>query len=474
MNNIPTTSAKNLPESIRLTTLDLSFLIPETEDMESVYFPMSVVCCLPLKRPVKVEEFVTALAQLDQRFPQFRLGYKLDYIHNRWVRIPEDQRASYWANCIQMRSTDLDVAGKIAEAVSTNITPLDQPIMFYLDDQHIVVKMHHSLGDGRYFGRMMGYMLLALADPAAFEKLPTLPMNFGMPVWKLIFQTPQQGMRVLTGAIKSFVSYYKEFRQDVTVQETTRELAPIVTGSPMGIECKLVEPEVLKQLNEMKIALSSDTKITLNTLLQVLIATRLTELGLTGPTPVYTIPVDLRRYLKSPGDFYPGNLISQIKVKSSASDDLLAECTWVQRNADEQLENYEPLLAGPGESIFALNTRAYKRVNRQWLLATIKTDKRFFLLSNLGHLDSVLRPLSSLIDLPQGVFAAAPLMGGIPLVFCFSMAAGHGYITMTYDPRVLSKEQAMTVAEMFDTEWLTAKFPAKDAPVAATLVPHEA
>src|SRR5258708_19528995 len=77
VNNIPMTSANKLPESIRLTTLDLSFLIPETEDMESVYFPMSVPCCLPLKRPVKVEEFIAALAPLDQRFPQFPLTYKL-------------------------------------------------------------------------------------------------------------------------------------------------------------------------------------------------------------------------------------------------------------------------------------------------------------------------------------------------------------------------------------------------------------
>jgi hypothetical protein len=437
---------------------------------------MSLGSTIPLKRPIGIEEFVAALHQLNERFPQFRLGYKLDYVHDRWVRIPEDQLESYWASCVEKRSSGLDVAEKLSEAVSTNITPFYKPIMFYLEDHYLVVKTHHTLGDGHYFGQMMGYLLLAIADPATFQKLPPLPMNFGMPVRNLIFQTPKQGLRILAGAIKSFVEYYKDSRPAPNTQDTTPGLAPIVTGSPMGVECKLVPSDVMKLLNNMKIALSRDANITLNTLLQVLIAFRLAELGLTGTTPIYSIPVDLHRYLKNPRDYYPGNLNGQIRIKSSgiAHRDLLAECTELQQKSDEQLESYEPMLMFPGESVLAINTRAYKMVNRRWLLSPIKTGQRFFIFSNLGRLDIVVRPLRNLVDASQGIFTATPLMGDVPLVFNFNMIAGCGNLSAIYDPRALSREQVQAIIGLFDIEWLAAQFPMDSQSAPAQLEPSEA
>src|SRR5215813_11110517 len=115
------TSARKLPETIKLSALDMSFLIPETEDMAGTYFPMSVACVAALKRPIRAEELVTALRQVDQRFPQFRLGYRLDYVHNRWVRIPDAELESYWAGCVEARQSNLDMSEKISEAVRSNI-----------------------------------------------------------------------------------------------------------------------------------------------------------------------------------------------------------------------------------------------------------------------------------------------------------------------------------------------------------------
>lgn len=470
------TSAKKPPETIRLSSLDLCFLIPETEDVAGVYFPMSLVGCIPLKRPLQLEEFVAALRQVNQRFPQFRLGYKLDYVRNRWVRVPDDQLESYLASCVEKRSSSLDVAQKLSEAISTNITPFYKPIMFYLEDHHLVIKTHHTLGNGHFFGQMMGYLLLAIADPATFEKLPPLPMNFGMPVRDLIFQTPRQGLRILAGAIKSFIEYYKDSRPTPSTQDTRPEFPPIVSGSTMGVVCKQVPSDVMKRLNNMKIALSQNADITLNTLLQVLMAFRLAELGLTGTTPIYSIPVDLHRYLKNPRDYHPGNLNGQIRIKSSGitGRDLLAECTELQQKSDEQLESYEPMLMFPGESVLAINTRAYKMVNRRWLLSPIKTGQRFFIFSNLGRLDIVVRPLRKLVDASQGIFTATPLMGDIPLVFNFNMTSGCGNLTAIYDPRVLSQEQVQAIIGLFDMEWITAQFPMDDQSVPAQTETSEA
>jgi hypothetical protein len=192
------------------------------------------------------------------------------------------------------------------------------------------------------------------------------------------------------------------------------------------------------------------------------------ELDLTTKPPIYSIPVDLHRYLKTPADFYPGNLLSQMRVKTSGngSHDLLTECLEIQKKVDEQLANYGPLIAAPGECLAALNTRTYKHINRKWLTASSHTDPRFLIFSNVGNIDALFEHLSGLLNLPEGIFIGVPLMGGPPLVCTFTMLMGQGNIILTYDPRLFSKQQAEAVIALFDPDWIRAQFP-------QTLEPHK-
>jgi NRPS condensation-like uncharacterized protein len=295
-------------------------------------------------------------------------------------------------------------------------------------------------------------LLLAYSDPAGFDQLPDLPTNYGLPTWKLVMQTPRQTVQSIRRLLKIFTTHADGGGEG---NEQRPKLDPIVCGSPMGVETRMVSHEAMKALNDLRITLSSTMKISLNTLLQALVGYRLTELGLIH-TPIYSIPVDLRRYLKNPHTFYPGNLSGQIRVKTAShpADELMAVCQDIQQQVEAQLAGGQPLAAALGETLTALDAKTYQRMNRDALKAAVNTDPRYFVLSNLGTLDADFGHVA-VVDKQCGIFSAIPLMGGPPLVMNFSTIGGQGNLTITYNPRVLSQEQILAINCIVEPAWFT-------------------
>jgi hypothetical protein len=227
-----------------------------------------------------------------------------------------------------------------------------------------------------------------------------------------------------------------------------------VTGSPMGVRLRLLSSNVMQSLTDLRLELSktSGVRISLNTLLQVLIGRRLMQLGIGGSCPTYTIPVDLHRYLRDPSEFYPCNLVTQIRIKAIAgpAQDLCADCIELQRQVDHRLAHAEPLANLLSEALLGLSDSAFTRTYRAWLLQSINTDKRPFVLTNLGNLDAHFDPLRSFVDMTAGIFLAVPLMAGPHLVFSFSTLGTQGHLTTTYDPRVFSADQVEHIHDLFD------------------------
>jgi hypothetical protein len=449
-----------LPQTIKFNTLDRVFLIPETDDPQGMYFPMSLAAAVLLKSPPRSDDMIRAVKAVERKFPQFRLGYKLDFLHTCWRRVSAEQLEAYLASLVITGPADVPLERQISTAIRTNIVPLEQPIQIILAGQAIIVRQHHSFGDGKFLFRLLQQLLLALYDPDTFEKLPDLPMRWTIPLWRVIAQSPRQTARVLSGWIKSFTSSYQEFQHDMAAPTAERLLDPIRSNAEMHVCLKTIRPEILSKINELRTT-SAGTKLSLNTALQVIIAHRLIELGLMEPTIPYTIPVDLHRYLNDPGAFYAGNLASQIRLSTTKREklDLVADCLEIQQRVDEQLANYGPLLYAPSEILLALNDGMYKKVNRGWLLNSTNTDPRFFVLSNLGNFDAEYGLLAPWVDLAKGIYLGIPLMGAPHLVVAFTSTVGQGNLTLVYDPRVMSTEQINTLLQVFDTpEWLMQKF----------------
>lgn len=439
-----------------MNVIDRSYLISQAKD-SSTYFPMTVFAVVRLRNAVTPTQVIDALQTLARRFPQLRLTYKLDTKRRGWKLVPESEQVAYLASLVCSAEGDLEA--HIEESVRENHTNIEQPISFHLVGNALGIRMHHSMGDGRFLWLLMRFLLTTLHDVSQLPQ--SLPPNFNLSAWGLLWQTPGQGLRILGGWIKSFADYYREYTQEMTVSEQEKR-DPILSGAPMPVQLHLIPPESVTLISSLKNAVSAkvkeiapneSAKISLNTLMQVLLGQRLRELKLIGASLIYTVPVDLRRYLKDPNNFYPANLAGQVRITLAQQSDLVQECLELQRQVDKRLLGYGPLVALPSEALLALNGNLYESINRDWLLNS--TDSRFFIFSNLGSLDDVLGNLLPFIE--AEAFSAVPLMGRPPLVMSYCTLAGKGSLTLTYDPRVLSPEQVDDVCRFYSPEWLTEK-----------------
>jgi hypothetical protein len=466
-------SSRQLPQSIPLNAIDRAFLIPETEDIHGPHFPVSIVGAIKLKKPLEPESLIRAVSELDRRFPQFRLGYTLDYERARWQRVPEDQLGAYLASLVQVIPDSGDLAQTLSMEIRTNNVPLSRPFLLKIHGHDLILKMHHSMGDGTFMAMLTMFLLLALFNPPMFERLPDLPMNFGLPVWKLIGQSREQAVRICVGWLKMLVGYFRGYQREPLPDRP--KLAPIVSGSEMCVALKIAPAESVALLREIKSALPGETQISLNTLLQVLIAERLIEMGLIAPPPIYTLPIDLHRYLRRASDFHAGNLLGQIKIKTTArpSFDIVAECIEIQTRLDRDLETSAPLFILPMALLFGLAGRKTNdRYNREEMLAGINTDPRFFVMSNFGNLNLRAKQFADYLDLSHGIFAAFPLMGGPRIVMVFHIMANQGNLTMIYDPRALSAAQVDDIAALFNKDWLSERLARIKTQEAATSLSH--
>ncbi len=440
----PTANKRFIP----LNIIDRSYVISQ-EKNGSIYFPMCVLAVVRLKNEVSSELVVSALQALERRYPQLRLSYTLDAKRKRWSLVAKDRLPAYLSALVNTAEGELEAY--MGSILRENNSTIEQPLSVHLVDSALIVKMHHSFGDGSFLRLLTHLLLLALYDPA---QLPDLQMHFNIPITHLLWQTPSQAFKIAVGCVKSFANYYREYQQEMSPAEQEKR-DPIVSGSEMRVMLCVVPAESIELLNTLRttLAVEMQEKISLNTLLQVLIAWRLRELQWVTSPLTYTILVDLHRYLKQPNDVYPGNLASQIRISRHQQSDLAQECAELQRQVNTRLAGFGPLFALPSEALLALNHSWYENINRDWLLNS--TDARFFILSNLGNLDDTLGKFRAWIK--EDVFLLAPLMGRPPLVISFNTLAGQGNLALTYDPRVLSAEQVQEVCGFYQPEWLAEK-----------------
>ena len=432
-------SAKTLPATISLTGGDRVFLIPETDDAAGVHFPMSLLVCATLRQSVSRDALVKAVGEVNQRFPQFRLGYRLDPARDRLVRVADNELSRYLAALVSVMPSDGTPLPEVLSVLQReNNSPLSQPILIVLSGQHFIIRMHHSFGDGKFIFHLMSILLLALLKPEAFRRLPDLPMHFRLPLWRVVYQSPRQALRVFNKWIKTLRGSVQEYQRDMSGAPTA-VLDPIQSGTPMQVRLKTLSPAMMARLDTLRLTCSGDEKISLNTMIQVLFAKGLTALNLTSAPVVYTVPVDLHRYLDHPDAFYPGNLSSQLRIPGTVPFDLQSDVTTLQRQVHEQLNDLTPLATLPSEWLMMLaGKKTYKTINRGWLNASINSDPRFFVLTNLGALDGRFEALRDALDLAKGIFLCVPLMGGPHLVISLNTLDNQGNIAATYDPRVLT------------------------------------
>lgn len=446
------------PRTIPLNAIDRSYLIPETGNIKGPYFPMSPLGVITLQRTLDPEMVVEALRRLDSHIPQLRLAYTLDLQHSRWQRVPDQQLVSYFSTLVTP-STDPEASLEtvLSETICANIEPFQQPLSIILHRNHFIIRINHSFADGMLGAGILKAVLAALAGPEQLGTLPKFERYHGLALWRLIAQNPKRIAQVSKGWFQSLRSYYPTTERDLLPQWHKPDRKPVMCGSPMVVRLFMIDAEAITQLKQLKASLSQDGAVSMNTLLQVLLAHRLHALGYLGQQVTYSIPVDLHRYLENAVEYYPGNLSSQIRVKVTEHPltNIAAHCHTVEAQVQAQLENAAPLVNLPYEWLMRLaGRRTYNRLNREWLLASIHTDPRLFVLSNLGNLTRAFRDFDDLIDFEAGLYSIGPLMGGPPLISTFNIVGKRGHVAVTYDPQIFSQDQIDQIFALFQPNWL--------------------
>jgi NRPS condensation-like uncharacterized protein len=442
----------NPPKRIPLNAIDRSYLLPESDSAGSAFFPMCIVATGSFNIEPERAPVVDALRRVDAKYPQFRLAYRLDLAQLQWMRLAEADLSQHFDSLVQLSTVEGKAANCVSHIISTNNTPLEQPFTIWLHAQFIIIKMHHSFGDGKFLLKLLGLLMQAIGAPAAFAQGPALPAHYTLSTWRLIGQSPKQAAHVVGSALRWVTVGWKQTQRNTSKSQRPEGLEPIMSGTAMQVILKTIPPPTIALLNELRRGLPTTAHISLNTLLQVLLARRLADVGLVKPPITYSIPVDLHRYLKNPSAFYPGNLAHQIRITvSEPLDDLPLHCATLQTEINRQLDEAHPLVNLLSEWLFQrASRRIYERLNREWLLASMDTDPRFFVLTNLGTLDGDFEPCREAIDASKGVHLIVPLMGAPSLVVGFDTLMGQGNLSITYDSRVLTADQINDILVIFD------------------------
>lgn len=434
------------PQTIRLNAIDRSYLIAQAQD-STLYFPMSLLTVVKLKDKASKVEIVSALCRLAESAPRLRLGYQLDVHKRRWIRVNDTELATYFADCVQnVTDFDGDLEKLLGELVRFNNRDISQTVNVFVADEYLIMRTHHSFADGRFCMVLMHYLLAELSN-TDIERL-SLADAYWMPVWRVIWQTPQQGLTVLWRFARSLFGYYEDFQRD-TSTPLHSEREPIVSGSEMHVALRTVPAEIITQLLAMKGELS------FNTLLQVVIEERLHKLGLIQRPTTFTIPVDLRRYLREADHYYAGNMASQIRVTVAPDLTFEQRAQALQARAKSQLDTLMPLASIPGEWLLALaGDKTYQNVNRDWLLKSTHNDPRFFVLSNIGQVDDAFSQFADVLADDCQPRIVVPLMGAPPLVILYTQFQQCGYFTITYDPQLLTENQIDDLMQIFSQDAL--------------------
>jgi hypothetical protein len=343
----------------------------------------------------------------------------------------------------------------VENSLAVNIDPITEPVRVMLCGNTICVKLFHVFGDGKFLMGLSATLLHALFKLDTFGQLPDFPDHYFLPLGRLILQNPGQARLVMSHILKRITDKIGHYLKHTTkipvtpsaasdsVDHSRVDRAPIRSGSDMKVMFSTIPSDRLGHINRLRRSLPATRKISLNTYLQVYLADRLRQHGLIDWPTTVTILADLHRYFDNPTDYYPGNYVSNIQV-SVGGDDFVSAAEALQEQVEHLLDTAYPLSDIPASWLLSLGGDAlFKRANREWLLKSVNTDKRFFVLTNLGELDQTFSQIADFIV--PNIQLAVPLMGAPPLTVAFSTFRGQGNLAATYDPRVLSSEMVRSI-----------------------------
>jgi hypothetical protein len=418
------------PKRIPLNIVDAMFNVPEHD---SIYFPMSLVLYCELQSPVEISRIQQVLNQLDSTTPQFRLAYELDPVGYQWVRVDDDRITAYLNNMV-VRSDASDVEVWLSNLINRNNEPISQPLQVFADGSKLAFRINHTFADENTAVLLVYNILCLLCDRP--DSMTKPEPHFDLPIRTVVFSNTRSVLKATFATRRNIQAELPDYNRQIAR-----------TGSPMCVELKEISAAGMKSLASRKDALQTDTHIRLTTYLQVLTARALEEMGRLGLQHVYSYSVDYRRYLSTKYAYVPGNFIGQIKAVGDGKLSFADECAAVQQDLDQQIESRLPLA-----DIMPLwllrhlgGKKMFGETNRKYLVDEAP-DNRFFVFTGYKSDNLNWNALADMIK--TGVYTCVPLMSQPPLVVSLHSANEKGFLAVTYNPEILTKQEIAQILRL--------------------------
>jgi len=436
------------PKHIPLNVIDRQFLVPETDDFTNgSYLPMTVTAAIRPRIMPSVASLQNAIIQVDTEFPQYRLCYTLDLVTPRWVRVPDENRIEYLKNRVQKSEVDT-VEEHLTYYIRYNLFPLEEPLKIFICNDSLCFHFYHAFGDGRFCTQIVASILTALFKPESFEQTDN---PFFIPLREVAMSNFPQTMKVIGHVVKQAgkkaTNYISGLSTPSIVVDPTKNSVyqATISGTKMDAAYVEIPPDKMKQIKSIVSSLSTTPQISLNTYWQIFFAFRMNEMGLVNWPIELTALIDLRRYMKGPKRFYPGNCINNIRLTINKASFVNA-CVDYQSQLEKRINNAHPLADMFITQLLALaGDTAFRQANRHFYLKVSPQERRFYAFTNAGRLDNVFQPIRDYI-FPDIRFVT-PIMGAAPLVILFTSFNNYGLFTATYKPDIISKEDVLRIMD---------------------------
>jgi hypothetical protein len=439
-----------IPSKIRLAPLERYFVLPETEDVHGLYYPMNIVYGLILKQPIPKATLIAGVKQIACEFPQLRLGYTLDYINNTLRCVPNDRREAF-LEAVVVEGADAPLDALVTEALSTNITPFAQPFQIAIHGHKVVFKGQHSLFDGRTFQWIVTLVLLAATGGDIQKFRGKISPLYFVPLWQIVWRTPAEGFRTTARWLIQLSSTIRRHQGHHETEGGGGRVVQAVTRS-------VVSNRAMAQLNRIREKIAADhpneAVISLNTLISVLIGRHFVLRGLVEMPVTHELQLDLRGYLPQK-EFVAGSLSTRMVIEGLANPvSLDTDCLDVQRKIQKFITDRTALVSLFSRWVTMLfGTKFDQRMTRQQITHPHYKGCIEWTISNHGQLKT-LEPIRTLLDLPDGLMIASSEVSPRVVSIRFGTLGPQGYFTIIYDAATVAPDIPQEIFAVFSEESL--------------------
>lgn len=385
--------------SYQLNAFDINFLL--SSDGQHLDLPNSITVSWRVSQPIDAQKLLQAFVQVATRFPELKLATEYKVSTLSWVEVNQPV-AEYFSELIH-QTTDTQSE---SATLSTFIRKSEYQIPFevLITPESFFYRQNHHLGDANFALRLL-------------EVVFAVYLNHEDDLNRLTIAPPVSTELLLAHQLPRLAEYHDPNQNQLDFHVNVPPISPQDSVKHQVVLHFSLSPDQLAALEQLRSVLSTHAKVSINTLLNVLLSYFFAEQGYQNRRTYFSIPTHLSPYFSST-TLYPYNFITNIDVyiDTPRNAGQLATAAALTQTSITLAQKDGSLI---NKALFALATYAtqpetvlaeLQRVYLSWFTKIEQT----FVLSNIGHISHLMPRILAELVLDQHIFLSAPCIGAQP------------------------------------------------------------